>query len=116
MITNKNTNYLITERIREKVFRLTEEEVPYSTAVVIEHMEKKKNAYYIIANIIVDREAIKKIIIGKHGDKIKEIGMKSRKEIEELLGTKVYLEIFVKVVKKWRDKEKYLTEFGYEKD
>ena len=115
-LTNKNMNYLITERIREKIFRLTEEEIPYSTAVVIEHMEKKKNAYYIIANIIVDRDAVKKIIVGKHGTKIKEIGIKSREDIEELLQTKVYLEIFVKTVKKWRDQDKYLTEFGYEKD
>ena len=115
-LTNKNMNYLITERIREKIFRLTEEEIPYSTAVIIEHMEKKKNAYYIIANIIVDRDAVKKIIVGKHGTKIKEIGIKSREDIEELLQTKVYLEIFVKTVKKWRDQDKYLTEFGYEKD
>ena len=115
-LTNKNMNYLITERIREQIFRLTEEEIPYSTAVIIEHMEKKKNAYYIIANIIVDRDAVKKIIVGKHGTKIKEIGIKSREEIEELLDSKVYLEIFVKTVKKWRDQDKYLTEFGYEKD
>ncbi len=115
-LTNKNMNYLITERIREKIFRLTEEEIPYSTAVIIEHMEKKKNAYYIIANIIVDRDAVKKIIVGRHGTKIKEIGIKSREDIEELLQTKVYLEIFVKTVKKWRDQDKYLTEFGYEKD
>lgn len=115
-LTNKNMNYLITERIREKIFRLTEEEIPYSTAVIIEHMEKKKNAYYIIANIIVDRDAVKKIIVGRHGTKIKEIGIKSRADIEELLQTKVYLEIFVKTVKKWRDQDKYLTEFGYEKD
>ena len=115
-LTNKNMNYLITERIREKIFRLTEEEIPYSTAVIIEHMEKKKNAYYIIANIIVDRDAVKKIIVGRYGTKIKEIGIKSREDIEELLQTKVYLEIFVKTVKKWRDQDKYLTEFGYEKD
>lgn len=115
-LTNKNMNYLMTERIREKIFRLTDEEVPYSTAVIIEHMEKKRNAYYIIANVIVDRDAVKKIIIGKHGDKIKQIGIEARKEIEELLNAKVYLEIFVKTVKKWRDNEKYLTEFGYEKD
>lgn len=115
-LTNKNMNYLITERIREKIFRLTDEEIPYSTAVIIEHMEKRKNATYIIANIIVDRDAVKKIIIGKHGSKIKEIGMKAREEIEELLGEKVFLELFVKTVKKWRDNEKYLTEFGYEKE
>ena len=66
-----------------------------------------------MASIIVDRDSLKKIIIGKQGSKIKQIGTASRNEIEELLGKKVYLDLYVKTIKKWRDREKYLQEFGY---
>jgi GTP-binding protein Era len=76
-------------------------------------MEKNNNAYHINVAIIVDRDSLKKIIIGKQGSMVKEIGIRARKELEEVLGKKVYLEIFVKVIKKWRDKEKYLQEFGF---
>lgn len=111
--TNKSTQFLIAEIVREKVFNLTEEEVPHSMTCIVEHFEQSKNNYTINVAIIVDRDSLKKIIIGKQGSKIKEIGILSRKEIEELLGKKVYLDLFVKTVKKWRDKEKYLAEFGY---
>ena len=76
-------------------------------------MKKKKDSYLIQASIIVDRESLKKIIIGKNGSMIKEIGSKARIELEQLLNSKVYLELYVKVIKKWRDKEKYLQEFGF---
>ena len=99
--------------IREKVFNLTDEEVPHSLTCIVENIEKKNNSYYINAAIIVDRDSLKRIIIGKQGSMVKNIGMKARPEIENLLGKKVYLEIFVKVIKKWRDKEKYLQEFGF---
>ena len=112
-ITNKSISFQIAEIIREKVFLLTEEEVPHSITCLVENIEKGKNSYTINAAIIVDRDSLKKIVIGKQGSKIKEIGTKSRKEIEELLGKKVYLELFVKTIKKWRDKEKYLSEFGF---
>lgn len=111
--TNKSLEFLISEMIREKVFNLTEEEVPHSVACNIEKIEKGKNSYNILANIIVDRDSLKKIIIGKKGSMIKEIGTLARRDIENLLGKKVYLDLMVKTIKKWRDKDKYLSEFGY---
>ena len=112
-ITNKPLEFVISEIIREKVFELTDEEVPHSITSIIDSIEVGKDSYTINASIIVDRDSLKKIIIGKGGLKIKEIGIRSRKEIEEYLGKKVYLDLFVKTIKKWRDKDKYLTEFGY---
>ncbi len=112
-ITNRSTEFLIAEIIREKVFNLTEEEIPHSVTCVIEQIKKEKSKYIINAVIIVDRDSLKKIIIGKQGKMIKQIGILARKEIETLLGEKVYLELFVKTIKKWREKEKYLTEFGF---
>lgn len=113
-ITNKPTQFLLAEMVREKVFKLTDEEVPHSITCVFNNMEKGKNSYTIYVDIIVDRDSLKRIIIGKQGAKIKEIGTLARKDMEALLGKRVYLELFVKVVKKWRDKEKYLSEFGFE--
>lgn len=112
-VTNQSINFLISELVREKVFLLTEEEVPHSVTCVTEQIEKGKNSYHIHVAIIVDRDSLKKIIIGKGGKMIKEIGRKARIDIEEVLGKKVYLELFVKTIEKWRDKEKYLMEFGY---
>ena len=76
-------------------------------------MEKNKNSYLLNGVIVVDRDSLKRIIIGKQGQKIKEIGMRARPEIEELIGKKVYLELYVKTIKKWRDKEKHLQELGF---
>lgn len=112
-ITNKPIDFVLAEIIREKVFNLTDEEVPHSITCVIDSIEYGKTSDKINASIIVDRDSLKKIIIGARGSRIKEIGTKARIEIEDLLGKKVYLEIFVKTVKKWRDKEKYLSEFGF---
>lgn len=111
--TNRPTEFLIAEIIREKVFQLTEEEVPHSLTCIIENIERKKESYVIDASIIVDRDSIKKIVVGKQGSKIKEIGIRSRKELEVFLGKRVYLNLFVKTIKNWRDKEKYLQEFGF---
>ncbi len=112
-ITNKPITFMISEIIREKVFMLTDKEVPHSITCIVDNMEKKKDSYYIQSTIIVDRDSLKKIIIGSRGSKIKEIGIRSRLELESLLGKKVFLEIFVKTIPKWRDKEKYLQEFGF---
>ncbi len=111
--TNRRIEFLIAEIVREKIFNLTEEEVPHSITCVVERIEKEKNNYSINVVIIVDRDSLKKIIIGKQGNKIKEIGIQSRLELEQLLGKKVYLDLFVKTIKNWRDKEKYLQEFGF---
>lgn len=112
--TNQSVEFLIAERIREKVFNLTEDEIPHSLTVIVDSIGISKESYKIDASIIVDREAIKKIIVGHAGSKIKEIGIKSRADIEELLGKRIYLKLFVKVIPKWRDKEKYLKEFGFD--
>ena len=112
-ITNKSNKFLISEMIREKIFLLTEEEVPHSTSCYIEKIEKSKNSLNIIATIVVDRDSLKRIIIGKQGAMIKKIGTMARYDIEQLLKKKVYLDLHVRTIEKWRDKEKYLLEFGY---
>lgn len=112
--TNKSVKFLISEMVREKVFNLTEQEIPHSASCIVEGFEKSNNSYVIDVAIIVDRPSVKKIIVGAHGSMIKEIGIQARKDIEALLNTKVYLSLFVKVVPKWRDKEQYLHEFGYD--
>lgn len=112
-ITNKPMHFLISEMVREKVFNLTEEEVPHSITCYVENIDNKKESVNINVVIVVDRDSLKRIIIGARGSKIKEIGTLARADIEKLLGKKVYLELFVKVIKKWRDKEKYLSEFGF---
>ena len=112
-ITNKPLTFTIAEIVREKVFELTHEEVPHSLTCIVENIEKDKNSYHINVAIIVVRDSLKKIIIGNRGSKIKEVGIRARKELEILLNKKIYLELYVKTIKKWRDKEKYLQEFGF---
>ena len=112
-VTNKSIDFIISELIREKVFELTEEEVPHSITCVVESIEYGKTSNTINASIIVDRDSLKKIIIGKQGAKIKEIGVLARRDIEEVMGKRIYLDLFVKTIKKWRDREKYLSEFGF---
>ena len=111
--TNKSTEFLISEIVREKIFNKTSEEITNSITCIVEHIETKKDKYIINVVIIVDRDSVKKIVIGKGGNLIKEVGIEARKDLELLLGKKVYLELFVKVIKKWRDKEKYLNELGF---
>lgn len=113
VVTNVSNSFMISEIIREKILELTHEEVPHSVNVVTEDISYDKNVVNIKAMIVIDRENLKRIIIGKQGTMIKEIGRRARIEIEELLDKKVYLELFVKVIEKWRDREKYLNEIGY---
>ena len=112
-VTNVDVTFMISEYIREKVLELTNEEVPHSTTCIVENIEEDNNAIIINASIIVDRDNLKKIIIGKNGSMIKEIGIRARKDIEELLNKKVYLDLFVKVIPKWRDKDRILNEIGF---
>lgn len=112
-VTNSSTEFIISEYIREKVLDLTNDEIPHSVTCVIEKIENKKDIVNINACIIVDRDNLKKIIIGKNGQMIKEIGIKARHDIEELFDKKVFLELYVKSIKNWRDKEKYLSELGF---
>ena len=113
IVTNVDVTFMISEYIREKVLELTNEEVPHSTTCIVENIEEDNNAIIINASIIVDRDNLKKIIIGKNGSMIKEIGIRARKDIEELLNKKVYLDLFVKVIPKWRDKDRILNEIGF---
>lgn len=113
-VTTSNSKYfMISEIVREKLFNVTEEEIPHSLTCHTVYYEEKKDLIEIHVDIIVDRDSIKKIIIGKNGSRLKEIGMASRNEIESMLGKKVYLELFVKTVKNWKDKEKYIKELGF---
>lgn len=112
-ITNSSPEFIISELIREKVLELTEEEVPHSTACIVEELYEEDKIINIGASIIVDRENLKKIIIGKNGSMIKEIGIRARKDIEDYYNKQVYLDLFVKVIPKWRDKEKFLNMIGY---
>ena len=111
-ITNVSRNFIIAEMVREKLLRLTKEEVPHSVTCLVETYEEEEDVINIGVLIIVDRDNLKKIIIGKQGKMLKEIGIQSRIDIEEFLGKKVYLETYVKTIKNWRDREKYLREFG----
>ena len=112
-VTSSSDEFRICEAVRESILNLTNDEVPYSVTCVINNIEKKENIIDIYVDIIVDRDNLKKIIIGKKGVKLKEIGIKARREIEKILGKQVYLELYVKTLKKWRDKEKYLNDLGF---
>lgn len=110
MYTDKPINFMVEEIIREKILNRTFDEVPHSVSVIVEQMEYKRDVVNIGATIVVDRDNLKKIIIGKNGEMIKDIGISARYDIEVLLNKKVYLELFVKVIPKWRDREKFLQE------
>ena len=112
VITNVSENFMISEIIREKVLMLTKEEVPHAITCLIENISYKKDSVYINALIIVDRDNLKKIIIGKQGSMLKKIGSASRVEIEELLGKRVFLELYVKTIKNWREKENIFEYLG----
>ena len=111
--TNVSTRFIMSELIREKILELTTDEVPHSVSVIVEQIEYNNNAANINATIVVDRENLKKILVGKNGTMIKEIGIRARGDIEKLLDRNVYLELFVKVIPKWRDREKFLNEIGF---
>ena len=113
VITSNSKEFIISELIREKILELTEEEVPHSVACVVEKIEYEEDIVNINALIVVDRENLKKIIIGKQGNMIKEIGTRARIDIQKFLNKKVYLELYVKVMSKWRDREKFLNEIGF---
>ena len=112
-VTNSSPEFIISELIREKVLELTDEEVPHSVTCIVGELYEEEKIINIGASIIVDRENLKKIIIGKNANMIKEIGIRARKDIEEYFGKQVYLDLFVKVIPKWRDKEKFLNMIGY---
>ena len=111
--TSSSVKFMISEIVREKLLNVTSEEVPHSLTCYTVGYNDKGNIIDVNVDIIVDRDSIKKIIIGKKGDRLKEVGSLARVEIEQLVGKQVYLELFVKTVKNWKDKEKYLNELGF---
>jgi GTP-binding protein Era len=113
-LTDKSERFLAAEYIREKVFRLLGDELPYATTVEIEKFEIEGNLRRIFAAIVVDRDGHKAIVIGKGGESLKRIASEARQDMERLFGDKVYLEIWVKVKSGWNDDERLLKSLGYE--
>lgn len=112
-ISDRNERFFVAELIREQIYNLYEEEIPYHAAVLIQAFEEKTTLTVIKADIIVSRETQKIILLGKGGSMIKQLGIRARQGMEEFLQRKVHLELFVKVRPKWRDNDNYLREYGY---
>lgn len=112
-ISDLQTRFFVGELIREKIYDLASDEIPYQSAVLVREYEEKTSLVKITADIIVHRESQKAILIGEKGSMIKKIGMAARKDIEAFIGQKVFLELFVKVKPKWRENELMLREYGY---
>ena len=113
-LSDMPTKFFVAELIREKIYHLYGDEIPYHSAVLINEFKEKENIIKIQADIIVHRETQKAIIIGERGSMIREIGIQARQDIEALVGQKVFLELFVKVRPKWRDNDNQLKEYGYQ--
>lgn len=111
-LTNVSTRFIMAEFVREKVLELTRDEIPHTVTCYVENYEEDDKVVHIQVLIVVDRDNIKKIIIGKNGSMLKEIGSRARIDMEKFLGKKVYLESYVKTLKNWRDQEKYFEELG----
>ena len=116
MITDQPERQVAAEIIREKLLRLLDEEIPHGTAVTIEEWSEKKNAVAIRAEIYCEKQSHKGIIIGKHGATIKTIGTRAREDIEAMLDTKVFLDLYVRVKENWRESDFNITNFGYHED
>jgi GTP-binding protein Era len=112
-LTDLPTKFFVGELIREKIFLLYGDEIPYQAAVLVQEFKEKSTLTKIRADIIVQRESQKGIILGEGGKMIRELGSAARKDIEEFISRKVFLELFVKVRPKWRDTEIFLKEYGY---
>lgn len=115
-LTNVTTRFIMAEFVREKVLELTHDEIPHTVTCFVENYEEDDKIVHIQVLIVVDRENIKKIIIGKQGSMLKEIGTRARKDMENFLGKKVFLETYVKTLKNWRDEEKYFIELGLKEE
>ncbi|WP_316819915.1 GTPase Era [Pedobacter gandavensis] len=113
-LTDRTQRFFVSEIIREKIFNNYQKEIPYSTEVVVTSFKEEEKITRISAEIIVERDSQKNILIGKGGAMLKKVGTEARKDIEKFLDQKVFLETFVKVVPDWRSKKNYLKSFGYE--
>ncbi|MGY3724469.1 GTP-binding protein Era [Granulicatella balaenopterae] len=113
-VTDHPEYFIVSELIREKILQLTQEEIPHSVAVTVDKMQRDEyDKVHVYANIIVERSSQKGMVIGKGGKLLKEVGIRARKDIEALLGNKVYLELWVKVDKDWRKKKSHIEDMGY---
>mgnify|MGYP002762920897 FL=1 len=113
MVTNSSMNFLASELVREKLLHVTTEEIPHSITCLTTKYEEKSDIINISVDIIVDRDSLKKIIIGRGGERLKEVGTLARRDLEVLTGKKVYLELYVKAIKNWKEKTSLLTELGF---
>lgn len=111
-VTNLSKYFMISEYVREKLFKYLTQEIPHSITCLTNSYEEKENIVNVGVDIIVDRDSLKKIVIGENGALIKQVGIESRKDIEELLGKQVYLELYVKTIKNWREKDSILKDLG----
>ncbi len=113
LYTDQPEKQIASEVIREKALRLTDDEIPHGIAVVIEEFKEKKDLISIRAELFVEKQAHKKIVIGKNGEMLKKIGTYAREDLEKILGSRVFLDIWVKVKENWRDRQSLLNTFGY---
>ena len=113
-LTDRSDRFLASEIIREKLFRLTGDELPYTSTVVIDKFEEEGNLRRISASIVVERDAHKGMVIGANGERLKRIGSEARQELEKLMDAKVFIELWVKVRSGWADDEAHLRSYGYE--
>ena len=115
-VTNQPMSLIISERVREKVLRLTHDEIPHTVTCIIDSLDEDDKLISAGVTIVVDRENLKKILIGKNGSMLKEIGTKARLDLEEYFNKKVFLSLYVKVIKNWRDKDNLINELGLKDD
>ena len=115
-LTNVTTRFIMAEFVREKILELTHDEIPHTVTCYVENYEEDEKVVHIQVLIVVDRDNLKKIIIGKQGTMLKKIGTLARKDMENFIGKKVFLETYVRTIKNWRDQEKYLLELGLKED
>lgn len=113
-LTDKPEKFFVSEIIREKILLYYQKEIPYSSEVVVESFKDEENIVKIAANIMVERDSQKGIIIGHQGKSLKKVGTEARKDMEQFLGKKVFLELFVKVDKDWRNRDSQLRRYGYD--
>lgn len=114
--TDKSERFLVSELIRERIFNFTRQEIPYSTEVVVTAFKEEEDIIRIMAEIFVERQSQKGIIIGKGGESLKKLGTNVRRDLEQQYGKRIYLELFVKVKEDWRESKNMLRQFGYEGD
>lgn len=115
-LTNVSTKFIMAEFVREKVLELTKQEIPHSVTCYVENYVEEEELVHIQVLVVVDRDNTKKIIIGKGGSMLKEIGSRARHDMEQFLGKQVFLETYVKTLKNWRDEEKYFLELGLKEE